>query len=177
MCLYRLWQHIKFGSKHNVVAIDACESLLLGDWVLKSSNNIEAFDAEALKNEVDIYTPMANILKYPEKTFVSIKLERTPNSDEIWKLSFESPAVGIVVSQFKLGEKVEELTANRLRTISIFTLPQINKLVSLRQTKNGVVVWMMREVDITDPDTLVVTLKIKQEIATITYRRIQRDKG
>ena len=148
------------------------KSLLEGSWVLHSSDN--PYDRNEPLDDEETFRMLAVMAK-SGRCFMTIKRFFTANGEEVWSSRVEAPATGVVETQYKQSEEVDELTCYRTRVTSFPTQPNLHKFVVRRITKDGIVTESTREVYPSDPNTLISTLTVLNTKAVGIFKRIFDD--
>lgn len=100
-----------------------------------------------------------------------VTYEPTDTAGE-WITIFESDKWGTVKTLLRMGEEADEMTDERQWLKSVYCMRGINCMLGLRTFRNGARCFVVRKVDPSDSDTLIVTLTVDDVTCTHVYRRL-----
>ena len=171
MCCYKWW----WTRRHRKVR--ACsipehyysKSLVEGSWLLESADN--PYDRNELLDDEETFRMLAAMAR-SGRCVMTFKRFFTANGEEVWSARVESPATGVVETQYKPSDEVDELTSYRTRVTSVFIQPSLHKIVVRSVSKDGLTTEVTREVYPSNPNILLATVTVLNTTATASFKRI-----
>jgi hypothetical protein len=140
------------------------QSLLIGTWLLEANDNFGEFMRQAGVQSEEFMKRF----QVDRQTIRIKKLEE----DNLWLYRIQALSTGIIEIKFKLGVEQHEMSPINVPGRTIYTLEDLNKLITDYYLYDGRHCQITREVDPAEPNVMILYGTIDKVLTKRTYRRL-----